>query len=81
MTSAMKQRRRKTRRYNVTKLFDEQARRGWTDTRLAAIASLSPATVGRVRLGHTQRVSTVKALADALGVEIGELVDAAEARP
>jgi len=70
----MSPKRSKPRLYDTGKLLAAQARRGWTNDRLAELADVHPATVGRLMKGETQRKATVKAVADALGLDLGDLV-------
>ncbi len=58
----------------MSKIAREQAARGWTDGRLAGVAGVHAATIGRLLSGQTQRMETVKAVADALGLDLSELV-------
>lgn len=61
-------------RYDVVRLAEAAAARGWTNEFLAKVADVHPATVGRLLAGTTQRPSTVAAVARALGIDLATLV-------
>ena len=77
----MNGKRRQLRPYHIPRIAEVQATRGWTNQRLAALAGVSPATVGRLLSGQTQSRRTVKAVAEALGMDLAELVVPADAEP
>ena len=60
--------------YDTSLLAQRQAALGWTNKRLAEIAGVHPATVGRVLKGETQSRDTVRKLAQVLGIDLADLV-------
>ena len=72
---------RQLRPYDPAKIRQAQDRLGWTDERLARVAGVHPATVGRVRRGITQKRSTIMALANAMGLSLAEVMRPANVMP
>ena len=58
---------RPTVRYNVQRLADDMAERGWSDTELARRADVSIRTVGRFLSEQHQTAKTLKKFAEAFG--------------
>lgn len=54
-------------RYNVTRLAEDMAERGWLATDLARIAGMSDRQVSRFLRGEVQTAKTAKKLAHAMG--------------
>jgi transcriptional regulator with XRE-family HTH domain len=65
------------------RLRELREKAGWTQQQLAMAAGLSLSLVTRIEQGAREdpRLSTLRALADALGIGVGELVDTLEGRP
>jgi transcriptional regulator with XRE-family HTH domain len=61
-------------KYETIILQRKRLLNGWSQKHLAALAGVDTSTVGRVERGENQSPKTVKRLADALGVEMDELV-------
>ncbi|HYC00443.1 MAG TPA: helix-turn-helix transcriptional regulator [Candidatus Limnocylindrales bacterium] len=57
-------------RFDVDKLVDDLAARGWLPTDLARAAQLSDMTISRVLKGQRHNPRTWKQIADALGKNI-----------
>lgn len=54
-------------RYNVTRLAEDMAERGWMPKDIARVADVSDKQVQRFLRGEVQTAKTAKKLADALG--------------
>jgi transcriptional regulator with XRE-family HTH domain len=59
---------------DTKRLEAERVLRGWSKTRLAALAGVDPATVSRLERGHHRKASTLKRVADVLGLRMEELL-------
>jgi transcriptional regulator with XRE-family HTH domain len=59
-----------------TKVEELRLAKGWTREKLAVEANISPSTLGRIERGQASfpYMSTVSAIAKALGVDIDDLV-------
>ena len=57
----------KTRQFDVAKLRDDMAERGWLPRDLARAAGVSDMTVSRYLNGHRQNPRTIDKLAKAMG--------------
>lgn len=59
------------------RIAELRAVKGWTQAELAKAAGVSRATVNRIESGAVEGVTltTVEALADALGIEAGYLIE------
>ena len=62
------------RRYNTAKLIAARLEKGWSQSKVAAIASVLPATVYRVENGLYHKPETVAKIAAVLGVDMSELM-------
>jgi hypothetical protein len=60
--------------YDISKLAQRKARLGWTNMRLAQAARVHGATVSNVLSGRTCKPPTVKKLAEAMGLDLTDLV-------
>jgi lambda repressor-like predicted transcriptional regulator len=60
--------------YDISKLSLRKAELGWTDARLASQAGVHASTVKNVLTGKTCKGPTVKRLAEALGVNMSDIV-------
>lgn len=63
-----------TPRYNTPRMRNALAAAGWTRSDLAREVQMTPKTVGAVLDGKTARPPTVRLIAEALGLEIADLV-------
>ena len=71
-----------TARFNGQLMAEDCAVKGWTKAELAERAGVSDMTVIRFLRGHSQTGPTAKALADALGEEVGRyLIPRSEVTP
>ena len=60
--------------YDISRLTFRKAQLGWTDMELARRARVSPTTVKNVLTGRSAKGGTIKALAEALGLNLADLV-------
>ena len=60
--------------YDISKLAERKARLGLTDKVIAQRAGVHPSTVKNVLTGQTCKAPTIKKLAEALGLDLSELV-------
>jgi transcriptional regulator with XRE-family HTH domain len=67
----------------ATRIRAECLRRGWHVGELAQKAGVSRTTIYHLERGHTQRIraATIKAIAEALGLSVDELLGAPTGRP
>lgn len=62
-------------KFDTYKIEKARVLRGWSKRRLAQVAGIDPATVGRVERGVNLKPETVKKIADVLGIEMTDLVN------
>jgi transcriptional regulator with XRE-family HTH domain len=60
--------------YDVSKLKRKRLEKYWTKKRLAVLAGVHPATVGRLEAGKHKDPDTIRKVADALGLDADELI-------
>jgi transcriptional regulator with XRE-family HTH domain len=60
--------------YNIAALRRRRLVRGWSVVALAKRIHMSPRTVWRVEAGQTARPSTIKEMADSLGLSMEDVV-------
>jgi transcriptional regulator with XRE-family HTH domain len=59
--------------YDIKKLAKRKAELGLVDRDLARLAGVVPSTVKNVLTGKTAKASTIKRIADALGVDLASI--------
>ena len=60
--------------YDIKKLAQQKAELGMLDCELARLANVAPSTVKNVLTRQTTKPTTIKKIADALGVPMSEIV-------
>jgi len=65
--------------YDIHQIARRKAEQGRSDAELAALAGVHATTIRNVLTGRSCRPATVKAVAEALGLDLAELVVPAEA--
>ncbi len=60
--------------YDISALEQARAKRGLTKTKLCAIVSFHPSAYTRILTGRTRNPETIKKFADALGLDMEDLV-------
>lgn len=61
-------------KYNTSILLEKRLVRGWSQSTLAELIHVDPSTIGRVERGEFTKPQTVKKMADALGVDMEDLL-------
>jgi len=67
--------------YDIEKLAQRKAALGLTDQMLARRAGLHPSTIKNILTGRTCKPPTIRKIAEALGMDLAELVVPADAEP
>lgn len=60
--------------YDVKQITKRRMQKGWSKTRLAKVVAVDPKTITNVERGSGGKPETIKAIADALGISMKELV-------
>ncbi len=61
--------------YRTKKIREARIRRGWSQTQLAKIVDLTPQAISAIESGKIKGLpATIKAIADALNLDMGDLI-------
>lgn len=61
-------------KYDIARIERERLIKGWSKDKLAQIADVDPKTITNVERGDGGNPATIKAIADALGIPMRELL-------
>jgi transcriptional regulator with XRE-family HTH domain len=61
-------------RYDISRLAFRKAELAVSDTELAKRAGVHPSTIKNILTGKTRKASTIRAIAEAMGVDVATLV-------